>query len=103
LLLSAVLQLWIPGAVVAGFISNTTLHGIYVSVSSHKSIFAENSVATPKQYSTSINTDKIENTTIKSITSSFFTKLNYLLYLITKFAKAIHCGNVSYYKHILPF
>jgi len=39
---------------------------------------------------------------MKSITSSFFTKLNYLLHLITKLAKAIHCGNVLYYKLILP-
>jgi len=70
-------------------------------VSSHKSLFTENSVATQKQYNTGINTNKIQNTTIKSITSSFFTKLNYLLHLITKFAKAIHFGNISYYKLIL--
>ena len=68
----------------------------------YKSLFTENSVATQKQYSTSINANKIQNTTIKSITSSFFTKLNYLLHLITKLAKAIYCGNVSYYKLILP-
>ena len=64
---------------------------------SRKSLFTENSVATQKQYSTSINTNKIQSTTIKSITSSFFTKLNYLLHLITKLAKATCCGNVSYY------
>ena len=69
----------------------------------YKSLFTENSVATQKQYSTSINTNKIQNTTIKSITSSLFTKLNYLLRLITKLAKTINCGNVSYYKLILPF
>jgi len=62
----------------------------------YKSLFTENSVATQRQYSTSINTNKIQNTTIKSITSSFFAKLVYLLHLITKLAKAIHCGNVSY-------
>jgi len=45
----------------------------------------------------------MQNTTIKSITSSFFAKLNYLLHLVTKLAKAIHRGNVSYYKLILPF
>ena len=45
----------------------------------------------------------MQNTTIKSITSSFFTKRNYLLHLIPKLAKAIHCGNVPYYKLILPF
>jgi len=50
-----------------------------------------------------MTTNKIQNTTIKFITSSFFTKLNYLLHLITKLAKAIHCGNVSYYKLILLF
>ena len=44
-----------------------------------------------------------QNTTIKSITSSFFAKLNDLLHLITKLAKAIHCRNVSYYKLILFF
>ena len=70
---------------------------------SRKSLFTENSVATQKQCSTSINTNKIQSTTIKSITSSFFTKLNYLLHLITKLAKATCCGNVSYYKLILPF
>ena len=68
-----------------------------------KTLFTENSVVTQKQYSTIINTNKIQNTTIKSITSSLFTKLNYLLHLITKLAKAIHFGNVSYYKLILPF
>jgi len=66
-------------------------------------LFTENSVATHKQYSTSINTNKIQNTTIESITSSFFTKLNYLFHLITKLAKGIYCRNVSYYKLILPF
>jgi len=45
---------------------------------SGKGAIYENSVATQKQYSTRINTNKIQNTTIKSITSSFFTKLNYL-------------------------
>jgi len=70
---------------------------------SYKSLFTENSVATQKQYSKSININKIQNTTIKSITSSFFTKLNYLLHLVAKLAKAIHCGNVSYYKLVLPF
>jgi len=69
----------------------------------YKSLFTENSAATQKQYSTSVNTNKIQNTTIKSITSSFFTKLNYLLHLVAKLAKAIHCGNVSYYKLVLPF
>ena len=54
----------------------------------YKSLFAENSVATQKQYSTSVNANKIQNTTIKSVTSSFFTKLNYLLHLITKQGKA---------------
>jgi len=48
-----------------------------------------------------MNTNKIQNTAIKFITSSFFTKLNYLLHLITKLAKAIRGGNVSYYKLIL--
>jgi len=38
---------------------------------------------------------------MKSITSSFFTKLNYLLHLITKLAKAIHCPNVLYYKLLI--
>ena len=33
--------------------------------------------------------------TLGTTYSSFFTKLNYLLHLITKLAKAIHCGNVS--------
>jgi len=53
-----------------------------------KSLFTENSVATQKQYSTRMNTNTIQNTTIKSITSSFFTRLNHLLHLITKLAKA---------------
>jgi len=69
----------------------------------YKSLFTENSVATQKQYSTSVNTNKMQNTTIKSITSSFFTKLKYLLHLVAKLAKAIHCGNVSYYKLILHY
>jgi len=43
----------------------------------YKSLFTKNSLATRKQYSTGINTNKAQNTTIKSITSSFFTKLNY--------------------------
>jgi len=49
----------------------------------YKFLFTENSVAIQKQYSTSINANKIQNTTIMSITSSFFTKLYYLLHLIT--------------------
>jgi len=69
----------------------------------YKSLFTENSVATQKQNSTSINTNKVQNTTIKSITSSFFTKLNYLLHLITKLAKAHSLWNVSHCKLILPF
>ena len=35
-----------------------------------------------------MNTNTVQNTTIKSITSSFFTRLNHLLHLITKLAKA---------------
>jgi len=70
-----------------------------------KSLFTENSAATQEQYSTSINTNKIQYKMQRSSPSqylthgttysSFSTKLNYLLHLITKLAKAIHCGNVS--------
>jgi len=53
----------------------------------YKSLFTENSVATQRQYSTSINTNKIQNTTIKSITSSFSTKLVHLLILLQNWQK----------------
>ena len=61
------------------------------SLRKYKSLFTENSVATQKRYSTSINTNKIQNTTIKSITSSFFTKLKYLLHLITYVLPNLKC------------
>jgi len=65
----------------------------------YKSLFTENSVATQKQYSTRINTNKIQNTTIKSITSSFFTKLNYLLLWAITFWRWIMQHSVKFLKN----
>ena len=47
----------------------------------YKSLFTENSVATQKQYSTSINTNKMQNTTIKSITSTTSSYITISLHL----------------------
>ena len=62
----------------------------------YESLFAENSVAAQKQYSTSIDTNKIQNTTIKSITSSFFTKLYYYVFCVAAVSRRMKIFIIIY-------
>jgi len=71
----------------------------------YKSLFTEKNGSTKKHSSVSINTNKAKAAT-KSVTVVdtwnyliivLHTTYIILLHLITKLAKAIHCGNVSYY------